>query len=119
MKLLSESAEKNFYLLLEELIASENTFMDSLLSGKVSNVVNVNKLEMKSYAFERIGALEDASGMIFFDKELAKEQGHEKTTFHIPGDIILINDFIRKYDLDNLYGLDYVFMLFVKTPDNQ
>ncbi|NLV90238.1 MAG: hypothetical protein GX032_02075, partial [Tenericutes bacterium] len=43
----------------------------------------------------------------------------EKTTFHIPGDIILINDFIRKYDLDNLYGLDYVFMPFVKTPDNQ
>ncbi len=119
MKLLSESTEKNYYLLLEELIASENTFMDSLLSGKVSNVVNVNKLEMKSYAFERIGALEDASGMIFFDKELAKEQGHERSTFHIPGDIILINDFIRKYDLDNLYGLHFVFMPFVKAPDNQ
>ena len=111
--------EKNQYLLIEELLKSEERFLQAALGGQLSNSVNVDKLELKSYTFERMGVVESASGMIFFDKQKAISLHGEEEFKHINADIILLNDFLRKYDMSKLFGLDFVISPFDKIKSGQ
>lgn len=110
---------KNIYELIERLLDSEERFLQAALSGQLSNTVNIDKLELKCYSFERMGAIQSASGIIFFDKEKAIQLGYGSEIQHINTDIILLNDFIRKYGLTNLFGLDFVFSPFDKIKGTQ
>ncbi len=111
--------EKNQYTLIEELLKSEERFLQAALSGQLANTVNVDKLELKCYAFERMGAIQSASGMIFFDRDKAIALHGEKEFKHINSDIILLNDFLRKYSLTKLFGMDFVFSTFDKINGDQ
>lgn len=111
--------EKNIYEIIESLLNSEERFLQAALSGNLSNTVNIDKLELKSYAFERMGAVQCATGMIFFDKQKAIQLGYGSEIQHINTDIILLNDFLRKYRINNLFGLDFVFSPFDKIKGNQ
>ena len=120
-KLLSEfgASKVNQYKLIELLLANEENFLEAALAGDLRNTVNFDKLEMKSYSFERMGAIETASGMILFDKQKAISLGYGSSLQHINTDIILLNDFLRKYQLENLFGLDFVFSPFDKLKNSQ
>lgn len=110
---------RNIYEVIELLLASEERFLQASLEGKLTNTVNIDKLELKSYSFERMGAIQSASGMIFFDKQKALQLGYGSEIQHINTDIILLNDFIRKYGFNNLFGLDFVFSPFDKIKGSQ
>lgn len=112
-------AQVNQYKLIELLLENEERFLEAALSGNLSNTVNIDKLEMKSYSFERMGAIQTASGMVFFDKQKAISLGYGSSLQHINTDIILLNDFIRKYDLQKTFGLDFVFSPFDKIKNSQ
>ena len=110
---------RNIYELIEMLLKSEENFLNAACEGKLSNTINIDKLELKSYAFERMGAIQCATGMIFFDKHKAIQLGYGSEIQHINADIILLNDFLRKYRINNLFGLDFVFSPFDKIKGNQ
>lgn len=111
--------QKNQYTLIEMLLQNEERFLQAALEGKLSNTVNIDKLELKSYSFERMGLIESASGMIFFDKQKSIQLGYGREVQHINSDIILLNDFLRKYDMNKLFGLDFVFSPFDKIKGRQ
>ena len=111
--------QKNQYTLIEMLLQNEERFLQAALEGKLSNTVNIDKLELKSYSFERMGLIESASGMIFFDKQKSIRLGYGREVQHINSDIILLNDFLRKYDMSKLFGLDFVFSPFDKIKGRQ
>lgn len=111
--------KKNIYELIEELLNSEERFLEAALSGNLSNTINIDKLELKSYSFERMGLVQCATGMIFFDKQKAINLGYKDEVRHINPDIILLNDFLRKYKIPNLFGLDFVISPFDKINQNQ
>ena len=108
----------NVFYIIEELLKSEENFLQACINGELSNAINIDKIEMKCFSFERMGVIQTASGMIFFDKEVAKRFGYEKEAQHISSDIILLNDFIRKYELDDLFGLDFVISPYSKKKEN-
>lgn len=110
---------KNQYTLIELLLQNEERFLQAALSGNLSHTVNIDKLELKSYAFERMGLIQSASGMIFFDRQKAFQLGYGSEVQHINTDIILLNDFLRKYQMNNLFGLDFVFSPFDKIKGTQ
>lgn len=110
---------KNQYELIELLLQNEENFLQAALGGELSHTINIDKLELKSYAFERMGLIQCATGMIFFDRQKAFQLGYGSEVLHINTDIILLNDFLRKYQLNNLFGLDFVFSPFDKIKGNQ
>lgn len=110
---------KNQYELIELLLQNEERFLQAALGGELSHTVNIDKLELKSYAFERMGLIQCASGMIFFDRQKALQLGYGTEVQHINTDIILLNDFLRKYQMSNLFGLDFVFSPFDKIKGSQ
>lgn len=111
--------QKNQYILIEMLLQNEERFLQAALDGKLSNTINIDKLELKSYSFERMGVIECASGMIFFDKRKSIELGYGREVQHINSDIILLNDFLRKYNMNNMFGLDFVFSPYDKVKGRQ
>lgn len=111
--------KKNILKLIEDLLNSEERFLQAALSGDLSNTINIDKLELKSYSFERMGVVQCATGMIFFDKQKAIDLGYKDEVRHINPDIILLNDFLRKYKIPNLFGLDFVISPFDKINQNQ
>ena len=111
--------QRNQYTLIEMLLQNEESFLQAALDGNLANTVNIDKLELKSYSFERMGLIESASGMIFFDKQKSIQLGYGREVQHINSDIILLNDFLRKYDMSRLFGLDFVFSPFDKIKGRQ
>ena len=63
---------KDLFKVLEKMLQRETTIKQAILDGTLKHVINPQKLEMKGFSFERIGIIEHSSGMIFYDKELAK-----------------------------------------------
>ena len=57
---------------------------------------------MKAFSFERMGIIEHSSGMIFYDKELAKQLGYNT---RLQTDLILLSNFIRKYNLEFVFSM--------------
>ena len=100
------------YQLIEMLLEEENRFLEIALNGKL---INPDKVEMKCFSFERMGIVQNASGMILFDKQIAINLGYKKEVQHIESDIILLNDFLRRYDID--FGLDFVISPYAKPKD--
>ena len=100
------------YQLIEMLLEEENRFLEVATNGKL---INPDKVEMKCFAFERMGVVQNASGMILFDKQKAIDLGYNKEVKHIESDIILLNDFLRRYDID--FGLDFVISPYAKPKD--
>ena len=92
----SKKANGGLFEVLELMVKHEERLIQLLLEGRLSNTVNIPKLEMKNFGFERIGLLEHSSGLILFDRNTAK--GNEVSRY-IKSDLILLNDFIRRYDL--------------------
>ena len=64
-------------------------------------------------------ALQFSPSQIFFDKQKAINLGYKDEVRHINPDIILLNDFLRKYKIPNLFGLDFVISPFDKINQNQ
>ena len=91
--------------LLKELVSDEERFIDYLCGGKLSNIINIPKLYMKSYSFERLGFIEHANGMVMFDKKIAKQNGINTDNMHIGNGIILLKDFILRNKLDFIISL--------------
>ncbi len=100
------------YHLIEMLLEEENRFLEIATNGKL---INPDKVEMKCFAFERMGVVQNASGMILFDKQKAIDLGYKKEVQYIESDIILLNDFLRRYDID--FGLDFVISPYAKPKD--
>lgn len=100
------------YQLIEMLLEEENRFLEIATNGKL---INPDKVEMKCFAFERMGVIQKASGMILFDKQKAIDLGYKKEVQHIESDIILLNDFLRRYDIN--FGLDFVISPYAKPKD--
>ena len=65
-------------------------------------IINPQKLEMKAFSFERIGIIEHSTGMIFYDKKLAKSLGYNT---RLQTDLILLSNFIRKYNLEFVFSM--------------
>lgn len=119
IKLLSDFGDKNVYKIMELLLESEQRFLTLAMDGLLSHTINIEKLEMKSFSFERMGVIQSASGMIFFDKQKAIDLGYGNSVQHINSDIILLNDFIRKYEIQKLFALDFVISPFDKIKNKQ
>ena len=102
------------YELIEMLLEEENRFLEIAKNGKL---INPDKVEMKCFAFERMGVVQNASGMILFDKQKAIDLGYKKEVEHIESDIILLSDFLRRYDID--FGLDFVISPYAKPKEKQ
>ena len=100
------------YELIEMLLEEENRFLEIAFNGKL---INPDKVEMKCFAFERMGVIQSASGMILFDKQKAIDLGYKKEVQYIESDIILLNDFLRRYDIN--FGLDFVISPYAKPKD--
>lgn len=120
MRLLSNFGdEKNVYKIMELLLESEQRFLSLAMDGLLSHTINIEKIEMKSFSFERMGVIQSASGMIFFDKQKAIDLGYGNSVQHLNSDIILLNDFIRKYEIQKLFALDFVISPFDKIKNKQ
>ena len=117
LQILQKFENKNVYSLIELLIENEQNFLSAVMEGSLAHTINVDKIEMKCFSFERMGAIQSATGMIFFDKQKAIDLGYGDRIQHINSDIILLNDFIRKYELS--FGLDFVISPFDKIKGKQ
>lgn len=115
---LGKHTPQNVYYILEELIKCEEEFLDAALEGRLSNAINIDKIEMKCFSFERLGFIETASGMVYFNKDKAIQLGYGNEVQHISSDIILLNDIIRKYSLENMFGLDFIISPFSHKKEN-
>lgn len=93
---------KNLFTVLEKILANETRIINAVLEGKLNHTFNFPKIEMKNYAFERMGMLEHSSGVIFYDKTI--DTSLEAKTSHLKADLFLLNDFIRNYDLDFVFS---------------
>lgn len=93
---------KDLFKVLEKMLQRETTIKQAILDGTLKPVINPKKLEMKGFSFERIGIIEHSSGMIFYDKELAKQLGYNT---RLQTDLILLSNFIRKYNLEFVFSM--------------
>ena len=93
---------KDLFTVLEKILANETRIINAVLEGKLNHTFNFPKIEMKNYAFERMGMLEHSSGVIFYDKTI--DTSLEAKTSHLKADLFLLNDFIRNYDLDFVFS---------------
>lgn len=93
---------KDLFTVLEKILANETRIINAVLEGKLNHTFNFPKIEMKNYAFERMGMLEHSSGVIFYDKTI--DTSLEAKTSHLKSDLFLLNDFIRNYDLDFVFS---------------
>lgn len=92
---------KDLFAVLEKILERETNVKEAILDGTLKTVINPYKLEMKNFAFERMGALTSSSGMIFYDKEKAKSLGFNT---RLQTDLILLSNFIRKYNLEFIFS---------------
>lgn len=95
------TSEKDLFKVLELLLKREERIKEAILDGTLHDVINVPKIEMKNFSFERIGALEHSTGMVFFDKSAAEYLGYKT---RLQSDLVLLSDFIRKYNLDFVFS---------------
>lgn len=94
---------KSLFELLILMIKNEQRLIEMLVDGKLDGIASIPKLMMKGYSFERLGIIEHSSGMIVFDKNIAKNNGFNDIRF--ANNLILLNDFIRRNQLDFVFSL--------------
>lgn len=94
--------KKDLFKVLEKLLQRETRIKQAILDGTLKPIINPQKLEMKAFSFERIGIIEHSTGMIFYDKELAKSLGYNT---RLQTDLILLSNFIRKYNLEFVFSM--------------
>lgn len=94
--------KKDLFEVLVNIIKNENSIKSAILDETLYGVVNPRKLEVKNYSFERIGLIEHSSGIILYDKNIATQYG-----FHtrLQTDLILLQNFIRKYNLEFIFTM--------------
>ena len=92
---------KDLFAVLEKLLERETIVKEAILDGTLKPVINPYKLEMKNFGFERMGTLKSSSGMIFYDKEKARSFGFNT---RLQTDLILLSNFIRKYNLEFIFS---------------
>lgn len=92
---------KDLFAVLEKTLEREVLVKEAILDGTLKPVINPFKLEMKNFAFERIGTLSSSTGMIFYDKEKAKSFGFQT---RLQTDLILLSNFIKKYQLEFVFS---------------
>jgi hypothetical protein len=92
---------KDLFKVLELMLKREERVKEAILDGTLHDMINIPKIEMKNYSFERIGALEHSTGMVFFDKSIAESLNYKT---RLQSDLVLLSDFIRKYDLDFVFS---------------
>lgn len=93
---------KDLYSVLYNILKNEENIINAVLEGKLNHTFNFPKIEMKNFAFERMGIIEHSSGMIFYDKSI--DDSIESKTSHLKSDLFLLNDFVRNYDLDFVFS---------------
>lgn len=93
---------KDLFKVLEKMLQRETIIKQAILDGTLKPVINPQKLEMKAFSFERIGIIEHSTGMIFYDRELAKSLGYNT---RLQTDLILLSNFIRKYNLEFVFSM--------------
>lgn len=101
---------KDLFKVLEKMLQRETIIKQAILDGTLKPVINPQKLEMKAFSFERIGIIEHSAGMIFYDKELAKSLGYNT---RLQTDLILLSNFIRKYNLEFIF---FMYRKYKHTP---
>ena len=94
--------KKDLFKVLEKILQRERKIKQAILDGTLKPIINPQKLEMKAFSFERIGIIEHSAGMIFYDKELAKSLGYNT---RLQTDLILLSNFIRKYNLEFIFSM--------------
>lgn len=94
--------KKDLFKVLEKILQRETKIKQAILEGTLKPIINPQKLEMKAFSFERIGIIEHSAGMIFYDKELAKSLGYNT---RLQTDLILLSNFIRKYNLEFIFSM--------------
>lgn len=94
--------KKDLFKVLEKLLQRETRIKQAILDGTLKPIINPQKLEMKAFSFERIGIIEHSTGMIFYDKKLAKSLGYNT---RLQTDLILLSNFIRKYNLEFVFSM--------------
>ena len=92
---------KDLFKVLEKMLQRETTIKQAILDGTLKTVINPQKLEMKVFSFERMGIIEHSSGMVFYNKELAQRLGYNT---RLQTDLILLSNFIRKYNLEFVFS---------------
>lgn len=93
---------KDLFKVLEKMLQRETIIKQAILDGTLKPVINPQKLEMKAFSFERIGIIDHSTGMIFYDRELAKSLGYNT---RLQTDLILLSNFIRKYNLEFVFSM--------------
>ena len=91
--------------LLKYMLNNEEKFMEYLCEGKLSNIISIPKLYMKSYSFERLGFIEHSNGMVMFDRRTALKNGVDLSKSHLSNGIALLKDFILRNKLDFIISL--------------
>lgn len=97
---------KDLFEVLFQMVKNEEDFISAIKDGELKSIINPQKMEVKNFGFERIGSLEHSSGMIFYDKSLAQtiaQAEGQQYNSNIKSDLILLSDFIRKYDLEFIF----------------
>lgn len=96
------TGRKDLFSVLNNILENERDIISAVLEGKLNHTFNFPKIEMKNYAFERMGIIEHSSGMIFYDRSI--DDSIEAKTSHLKSDLFLLNDFVRNYDLDFVFS---------------
>ena len=92
--------KKDLFKVLSTMIRRETSIREAILDGTLRPVINPHKMELKNFSFERMGIIEHSSGMVFYDKKLAEQLGHYT---NLQTDLILLSNFIRKYNLEFIF----------------
>ena len=106
-ELSSKRFSQNLFDILNELNINKDIITKGDINSKEQNIIrkqiiyifrgypnkelfnNFPKIEMKNYAFERMGMLEHSSGVIFYDKTI--DTSLEAKTSHLKSDLFLCN----------------------------
>ncbi len=92
--------DKDLLYILLKMIERQDRIKDAIEDGTLRGIINPRKVEMKNFAFERVGDFRHSSGMVFFDRDLALRLGYKT---NLRTELLLLSAFIRMYHLEFIF----------------
>jgi hypothetical protein len=90
----------DLYQILLLIIENNERFIDMLSKGRLNGIIDIPKLTMKQYAFDRMRIITNSSGILVFDKSIALANDKDIRTSNA---IYLLNDIIRDNQLSFIF----------------
>jgi len=82
-----------------DILNREEDIINAILDGSMpSKAFPLQKIKTKNYSFERLGIVENASGVIFYDNSL------DPNPTKLKSGIMLLRDVVRDYDLNWIFN---------------